>query len=496
MLSGRAEERIARMHEYSWLIASWPLAALIVLFISREAPHRSVGLPLAYFTGLAVIHLLGALLYLLPNYRYHLPYIIHSGFRETTVALYAFCAGLAAVKFIPSADVLDKKHFTATRHVFDNNLPLFYTAFGLTAYLVGLPLFGRLPTFAALISGCTQASVIGVCLGIFTAIQRRDRKHFYLWSATAILFPMLTLLNAGFVGFGIFSLISVTAFALFLIRIRAATILMLLCAVFLGLSFYVTYMRDRGNIRELMWYQENTVIDRVSVVYDMLRNFELFDIYNRKHLYLIDIRLNQNHLIGSAIRYLGSDPNNYAHGRTIVGAFIALVPRVIWSNKPVVAGGSELVSKYTGMRFDRNTSVGAGQVFEFYVNFGRQGVVVGFIILGILIGFFDNKASARLLRNDFKGFVLWYLPGLGFLQSGGNLIEIVTTVGAGIGSALLVTNIAQRYQRRHSQRDKRQTRPFSAGKSSGRASLGIPNHPASEQPDGTERRMQIQHDKI
>ena len=67
---------------------------------------------------------------------------------------------------------------------------------------------------------------------------------------------------------------------------------------------------------------------------------------------------------------------------------------------------------------------------EFYINFGTWGVVIGFLVIGILLGLFDGMAARRLHQGDFAGFATWFLPGIGFLQTGGSLVEVSGTVAA------------------------------------------------------------------
>jgi len=270
---------------------------------------------------------------------------------------------------------------------------------------------------------------------------------------------LLTLLHAGFLGYGVHFLIIIIAFTLFLVKIRPRILIIFCLLLFFGLSFFVTYMRDPSELRDIMWYNHKTEKSKFVVVYNMFENFEFFDINNKKHLHAIDRRLNQNYLVGAAIKYLRSPQVSYAHGQTIVNSFIALVPRILWPDKPSVGGGGDIVSKYTGIQFARRTSVGAGQVLEFYVNFGRYGVVMGFFLLGGFISFVDNKAAGHLFNRELRGFVLWFLPGLGFLQAGGNFIEVVTTVGASVGSALLATKMAERYHYRKKKGRQRRVLP-------------------------------------
>ena len=71
----------------------------------------------------------------------------------------------------------------------------------------------------------------------------------------------------------------------------------------------------------------------------------------------------------------------------------------------------------TGIRFNNvngGTSIGIGSVMEFYINFGTTGIVVGFLVLGVLITSLDILATERLANQDLSGFILFYSarPGL------------------------------------------------------------------------------------
>jgi hypothetical protein len=75
------------------------------------------------------------------------------------------------------------------------------------------------------------------------------------------------------------------------------------------------------------------------------------------------------------------------------------------------------------------------------LNFGTPGVVIGFMIMGVLVTSFDWQAAERLARNDLHGFVLWFLPGIALLQVGGQLVEITASAAASLVVALLVNRL-------------------------------------------------------
>ncbi len=443
------------MDELSWLLFSWVVAGIALLLALRRRKTISVGLPIAYFMGIFIINWPGAALYLIPGYVYYKPEVVMEGFRLTTYGMWAFVLGTLLGGFKQAWGGLSiganhVKGIADTSRI--NRTAKFFLVAGLVIQLVLMPLIGGVATLTAIISGLGGLSIVGACLGIRGAQLRRDKKRFRAWMLVAFMFPFITLTSSAFVGFGVHSLIVVLAFILMLTRTGPVRIVLVLLAIYLGISFYVTYMRDRHEIREAIWYEQVDYTDRLKQVSKIFIDFEFFSTGNDEHLRAVDKRLNQNWLVGSAMEYISLGNKPYANGETILAALVAMVPRVVWPDKPEIGGGGSLVTDYTGMIFSRNTSVGAGQVFEFYINFGTMGVVIGFILLGAAMRQFDARAARALHLHDYRHFLIWFLPGFGFLQAGGNLIEVTTSVGAGIGGALLVSKLLERQLQRRKSR--------------------------------------------
>jgi hypothetical protein len=204
-------------------------------------------------------------------------------------------------------------------------------------------------------------------------------------------------------------------------------------------------MRDRGEIRQAVW-GGRSFSDRVDQVSTTFGKLEWLDLSNKDHLNRIDYRLDQSFLVGAAVTRL-SDIGGYAHGETFWEALLALIPRAIWPDKPIQAGSGNVVSQYTGIQYSAGTSVGVGHVMECYINFGTMGVIVGFLILGAIVTVLDLQASERLGSGDLHGFVMWYLPGLSFLQVGGSFIEVTSSAAASIFVAFLANKVLDRLQK-------------------------------------------------
>jgi len=110
---------------------------------------------------------------------------------------------------------------------------------------------------------------------------------------------------------------------------------------------------------------------------------------------------------------------------------IALVPRFLWPDKPVFGGSGTIVADMTGLHLDENTSWGVGNVMEFQINFGTSGVVIGFLILGLAIGWLDFKAAAADARGDVNKLIPLFLVGVALVQPGGSIVEITGGAAAG-----------------------------------------------------------------
>jgi len=261
------------------------------------------------------------------------------------------------------------------------------------------------------------------------------------------LLPLVTLTQGGFLGFGTTWAITAASSLFAQSKRKVAYVFAAPVVFFIGLSVFVNYMAARDELRQLVWYEQASLGDRLQRIADVFVNFEWLDLSNSRHREAIDRRLNQNFLVGAAAARLESGQVEYASGATLGDMIVALVPRVIWPDKPAVGGGGSVAHDFTGIEFAEGTSVGAGQVLEFYVNFGTWGVIGGFLLFGCLIGRMDLLAIRYLRQGQQTRFVFWFMMGLTLLNPGGNLREVVVGVA---GSAVTVYGLGyllKRYNR-------------------------------------------------
>jgi hypothetical protein len=271
-------------------------------------------------------------------------------------------------------------------------------------------------------------------LGLRAACQRSDHKRIGMWLGALMVYPVLMLLLGGFLSYGsavifiVCSVLTISTRAYWRVGIGIPIF------VFLSLSIFVNYFQHRNDIREKVWGGA-PLEERINSVTDTVRGFEWLDLNNRMQIIALDQRLNQNYFVGLAARRIQLGLTDYRLGDSLWQGLLSLVPRVLWPEKPVVSGSPEIVSKMTGLHLSRTTSFGVGNVMEFQINFGIPGVVIGFFVLGWLIGWLDLKAAIAEARGDLGGAILFFLPCVALIQPNGSLVDLFSGAAAALVGA-------------------------------------------------------------
>ena len=398
----------------------------------------TVGLPLCYGFSLTLTHFFGAMIYAIPSYHSSSDVIkqagnslltTFTGFVPVVEGLFGLVLGwFVANNFVAPSSRLQLRRMTP---VVRERMPKFLLYISIMFFFVVGPIIRVIPSLGSMGNAGTGLSVIAAALGCWKAWLRADTKNLVLWLAGSTLaFPATTLLFMGFMGFGVVAATTLWLFVFSFYRPRWVSTALLVIMCFGGLSLYVNYMVSRNSIRRSVW-GDQAMTSRFEAIRKMFVNFELFNYKNNDHLELIDLRMNQNHLVGVCVQYMERSGMAFEHGSTLAAAAVAWVPRVLWPGKPITGGSGSLVAKHTGMTFAQGTSIGVGQIMEFYINFGHVGVVVGLAVMGFCLRWFDIRAGQHLIEGDYWSFARWFVPAMGMLQSGGNAAEIVGTTAAG-----------------------------------------------------------------
>ena len=410
----------------------------------------STGIPVTYFIGLAMIHVPGAALYLDPNYEFFKPETIETGLQIATLGVLGFAFGVMVggtrARPFSRPRLMDESNVLAAKASASelNRLAWFFLFVGFAVEFAVRPFLGAL-SLTALLLALSQLNIVGTCLGLYAARLSGDRGLLRNWLIVAASFPIVTVLASAFLGYGIVALLVVASFAFSLFRPRLWSVIPFALAVYIGLSVYVTYARDRGEYRAAAWEEGATLEQRAERLINTFSKFEFVDFDNLNHKKNIDLRLNQNDLVGAAESHIASGRADFALGETLWVALIAPIPRILWPDKPVFGGSGNLVSDYTGYGFAEGTSVGLGQVLEFFINFGWTGEFWCYALFGVVVRRLDLHAGLALRAGEYRRFLLYFMPALGLMQPGGALAEVVASAAAAYFSALLAAVFATRY---------------------------------------------------
>lgn len=416
----------------------WWLFLFAILSIAQWRSKRAFGLPLAYALALSMLHPIGALPYALDFYTPRSQILLDSGNSVITtytglfVALIGFAAFVVGVVIRPL--FFPPRDLPAAPRLHPNlstKLPHTLLIMSIIFFIFIAPVLKRIPSVGQLGISGTMLSVLAIVLLAQQAAQKGDTKRMWLWLGSTLMFPLVTITLMGFASYGGAAAGTVWAMSYRFIKPRIVAVLGLTLMLYSGLTFYTNYMRERIDIREQVWGGSGLQA-RINSVQKILYNFEPLNLKSQLQMETIDGRLNQNDMVGKAVRYLQAGRVGFAEGGTLYIAAIAWIPRIIWPSKPNIGGSGGLVSRFTGQKFAESTSVGVGQVLEFYVNWGLTSVIIGFLLYGCLIQYLDQRAGEGLITGDLWMAVKWALPGLSLMQAGGSLAETIGSLAAGV----------------------------------------------------------------
>lgn len=410
------------------MLASWPLAILILLWLDRRHGRMPLFIVYSYIAGLAINHWFGALVHIVPTDASQAAFHTPEGFALSTWGVVFVVGGAAlypARRFRASEVRAISAPFRSDSARRTTNVLLLM---GLLCWIAELSPLMHVPSAGAVVSGGKQLLIATICLKCWLAWTHAEGRKLLLWLAAGFVLPLYTMLILGFLSYGITYLSCILIFVATFYRPRWQVFAAGFLAVYVGLSIYVAYFENRTEIRETVW-GGRSMEARINVALKMLSDVTPFNPFDRKEQHLVDLRLNQNVLVGTSMHYV-PEFRPYADGETLYTALLALVPRAIWPNKPVIAGSGNLVSEYTGVTFAEGTSVGIGQVMEFYVNFGWLGVAVGFFCVGFGLRAIDLRVSDSILNQQWSLAGLWFAVGLSAIQPIGQLVEVTSSMAA------------------------------------------------------------------
>jgi hypothetical protein len=402
------------------------IASFFFLLALLRRDQVSLGLPLAYLFLLLLNHVPGA-------YAHEVSGGILDGTEATAIGIYFTAIG--SVCFVAGV-WLARSGAERTPMVCSESNQRFWVFCLLGGWLFtyGLSPLGDIPSLGAAVEKGGAVWMLGVMLGLRAALQRRDVKSAAIWTSALMVSPILMLLLGGFLSYGAAAVIIVGAIAAISTVRSSKVVIIAVVAAYVGLSVFVNYFQHRNEIRDAVWGGA-PMMQRIDASLGIFRDFEWFDSSNPVHLTALHERLNQNYFAGLAGQRIEQGQVDYLYGRSVWEGILSLMPRALWPEKPVFGGSPKIVMEMTGLRLNEDTSWGVGNVMEFQINFGIPGLILGFLLLGWLLGTLDRKAAERERAGELGRVFFFFLPAAALIQPIGSIVELTGGAAAALVAA-------------------------------------------------------------
>jgi hypothetical protein len=408
------------------------MAALAGLIWALRRDRSSLGLPVAYLISLLLIHVPGA--YAHVGSAEADSEVTGTGFFFVTIAAVCFVGGVMLARLSTSNGIIQFGTSGSYPVTTSRNRFALFCLLGGWVFIYGLSPLHYIPSLGAAVDKGGAIWILGVILGLREALHRRSLWWTGIWLGAVLVYPVGMLLLGGFLSYGAAAMIVVGSALTISTRSYWRVAAGLAVATYLALTIFVNYFESRDTIRDEVWGGA-PLEERIDTVLGVASDFHWFDSTNPLDLLALDERLNQNFFVGLAAEQIEAGQVGYLYGRSIWEALQALVPRLIWPDKPVLAGSPEIVSEMTGLQLSPTASFGVGNVMEFQINFGLEGVVGGFLLLGWLIGMLDRKAAAAECRGELEKVMLFFLPAVALIQPNGSMVEMASGAAAAVIAA-------------------------------------------------------------
>jgi len=419
--------------EYEWCFVIW-LAAIAVQVARTWVGRPTAGMTLACIASLALVHLVAEVCYWMAGYMSPDRLASMLGFRIAAMGILGYTLGVLLFDLITygqrNGKSVDAVSMLNWREQYGVGIRIVLV--GIVLYFTGILIgFGAIPGLSAVFGGTLTVVVSGILLNWHANRRARRPDKALMWALGLMLLPLFGVVLQGFIGFGMSAVLVASCFILGRTRIRWWSVPLGVAAVYFGLSLWITYAEVRAELRQQVWIQKSDLSSRLLFLSEkVIGQFKLLDIDDQEQLVLLE-RLDQNMLVGKSANYINSGGIAYAEGDTLIDALLALVPRLVWKDKPNYGGSGTVVSRYTGIRFDATTSIGVGQILELYINYGLECVFIGMMVIGLIVAAFDSMAGNCLNRGDVWGFVTAYVIAQPLMLSQGNYAEVTAAMFGG-----------------------------------------------------------------
>lgn len=413
--------------EAAALALVWFAAMVIVARVTSRSSIGSVGLPLGFMLSTFFFYC-GFLSYVVPEYSHMrsggMLYLQLYNFTEETVLLGVMATVVGMVGFCIGTWLMDvgsparpgnhRRAWIQVDPVVRKNLLVVLGSYGALSFVAGR-LNLELPMLDAFLRAGQSTAVAVICLGAALAVFTDRETSYVRWIAIAAAIPVAYLLLYSSVSLGFIFLMVAASFWLTVLASPKTSAVKIgvygATGYYAALCLFVSWMSFRGELRK----QSFDSADRqAGALIDGFSRIEWLTPSNFFALDLLNMRLNQYIFVGKAVEFHEVYPHLKLWGESLLLAPLAIIPRALWPGKPEM-GGSSFVATHTGMVFREGVTFGGGPVLEFYANFGWIGVLLGFLLLGLIVRWIDRAASVALRDGRMIDFVRLFATGMAFI---------------------------------------------------------------------------------
>ena len=259
----------------------------------------------------------------------------------------------------------------------------------------------------------------------------KGKSRWYIfWGVLALTF--VSSVQAGL--FHEFFLWSVFLFAIAALRMKPSIFTKVLIA---GLGIYTAFIVQsvKSDYRAIIWKGKFTG-SQSELFFDLVLGKIGGETREKEELNEVNVRFNQGWIISAIMKNMPArEP--FAEGETVREAvFASILPRFLNPDKKQ-AGGRENFERFTGLKLEKNTSMGTSILGEAYANYGTQGAYLFMFIWGSFLALYWSKLAK--LVNDHPTLILWF-PIL-FLQVVKAETELVVVLNHLVKASILVFGI-------------------------------------------------------
>lgn len=267
----------------------------------------------------------------------------------------------------------------------DRSFRLFFIFLGISIIISGIIFV--IPGLAQVLLSAVYLKWIFYCLLFFLVFSYKKKYHYLV---------VIFLIEFGYNSFGYYSsfkeVIFVTAILLGAVikKLNVTITLITVPVVILLFNLFTVWTGIKGEYRSFLTSNASATFgEKVNYISDLYSNFIDFDIAREHSLQ----RLAYTDMLMYSMETIPMK-RPHENGKVWLAAVEhILMPRILFPNKRVLHD-SEKANEYTGRVWsgiERGTSISIGYITESYVDFGKVGMFVPLLLLGLLVGAIYNS---------------------------------------------------------------------------------------------------------